>query len=164
MNYDEILSEMGYYKWIQDIIDNNYGKSIEEIERLIELEYINWTSNCFFPNHVVAFYPNIKEYVAFRDILCHVCGGVIKAGSRYYAYRPMIRDVDTKRVYVLKKTMKVEIGYLELLPLSICEFEDMDMRIRNAYIDNDEKFSGILANYGELELLELRRKNLTRRR
>ncbi len=151
-------------RWIQEIVRENKDKLMMEIQEIIDRERMKKTSEYYFPGHMVLFYPSIREYKALRSVLCAVSGASIYAGSFYYYYRPLLRDIETGKSYVLEKAMKVQREYGYMLPTTIGEFEEMRNRMVWAYDNGDEMFFNILANYGEFDLMELQRKHLTRRR
>ena len=64
---------------------------------------------------------------------------LIKKGGLYLNYRPMLENLTTKKVYVLKRSIKVEPAYFDLLPTNITELEElnykMKLQIEDNYID-----------------------------
>lgn len=144
-------------------IDPN--KSIEEIYFDIEQYIESFRSKYLFDNDRVRFYPSIKEVIANKDTICHFSGGIIRKGSLYLNYRPLLQNMDTNKKYVLKKTIKVEIGYRDLLPTTLKEFEEFIYNLDNAYSlnkDNELDYYSINCNLGSWSLLELKNKKKTK--
>ena len=138
------------------------NKSIEEILFEIEQYTESITSEYLFDNNIIKFYPNIKEAKASKPIVCHFSGGIIKKGSLYCCYRPFLHNIDTNQKFVLKKTIKVEEGYKDYLPVSIKDFERFIYNLDNAYTldsNNDLDFYSINCNLGDWSLLELKNKS-----
>ena len=78
--------------------------------KLLEYEQKN-RSNYFFPNDLIAFYPNISEQRSRKEIICDFSGARISKGQLYISYRPLIENLDKKETYVLKRTIKCDTFY-----------------------------------------------------
>lgn len=156
--YNSALESMINNRNDRKIISDNYGMNIYSIIRLIESEKVNNTSFYYFPNHEIAFYPMYREYKASRPFSCDISSGVIGVGMYYYAYRPLIEDLDTGRRYVLDRTLKVEMSYLDVLPLTFFDFEMLEWNLINGYNNDDAFYYNMYSNVGNLRLKELKRK------
>lgn len=118
------------------------------------------TSTNIFPNHVVVLYQERKLFFkATAPVICAFSGGVIKTGSLYYAYRPMLYDFDDKQTYILKKTIKCEPDYVGNLPTNVVAFEQLNERMKNAYVDKDEEAYNLSCNLGQdgFEFIKLKK-------
>ena len=60
MDYDDILDELCVDKISEEVVNNNYGKSVEEICFLIDQEYSKYKSEIWFPNDRILIHPSIK--------------------------------------------------------------------------------------------------------
>lgn len=105
----------------------------QNVEQLI-LQYI---SRYLFPNQLVSFYPQVKEKIASRNLVCHLSGASIKKGSFYYTYHPFIENLETGRVYTIKKKICTELAYIDYFPQDLFTYEEWYYRIHNAYYAND---------------------------
>lgn len=125
---------------------------------ILEQYYLENLSKYFFPGSLTAFYPKIDEHHTTRDIICDMSESIIKKGSLYVCYRPLIENLETNEVFVLKRTIKCESSYLSLLPNNIFEFEELNERIKNyAYYTQNEDYSRLhYQQGGELVLQKLR--------
>ena len=99
-----------------------------------------------------------REYKASKPFSCDISSNVIDIGMYYYAYRPLIEDLDTGRRYVLDRTLKVEISYLDILPLTFFDFEMLEWDLITGYNNDDAFYYNMYSNVGDLRLKELRRK------
>ena len=176
MTLDEIIesdnqSQLAYYHkcieefktnfFTQQIVDRLYGESLSTIYYQILEEEQQYTSSTLFPGDFIVFYPNIKERKAKKQITCDFSAGIIYPGSLYVNYRPLIKNLTTKESYVLQRTIKVEIGYQQELPIDIQSFEALEQRMQ---IDGYEDHSGIEYSHfsqamgGQLLLKKLKRR------
>lgn len=159
-----------YYKELKGLKTNRITRSIVESLEGKPLEYI-WekvyteeqkiTSTLFFPDDLVLLYPNIKERHAKNFITCNFSGALIYPGSLYINYRPLVENITTKEKYVLKRTLKVEPGYIYDLPTTITELEELQ---NNILLESDDYSDGIDYSHlsqsigGELVLQKLNRR------
>lgn len=135
--------------------------TINEVMTELEENLLANTSVDLFPNHVVLLYQEKKMLLrAKTPVICHFSGSVLKAGSRYFSYRPMFYDVDDASTYVLKDTIKCEVSYAGYLPTNILEFEALNQRLRKAYSNGDEYAYNLSCNLrkDELRLLKLKKR------
>ena len=107
------------------IISNNYGLSIIELEELLEIEEMKHNSQYYFPGDTVLLYSRNYEQKTKKNITCNFSGAIIRPGSFYINYRPLIDNISTGEVYVLKNTLKVDKSYSYILPTTIQELENL---------------------------------------
>lgn len=116
----KFYSELNLYKYIEELI----------------LEY---TSNFLFPNHYIAFYPQVKEFKASKDTICNLSGAVIKKGEIYYCYHPLIEDLDDNKIYTISKNIKASLGYQDKFPMTLAEYEEWYYKLKNAYYNESDE-------------------------
>lgn len=135
---------------ITNIIKTEIFYSKEEFYNFIEDLLDKYTSHFLFPNHYCSFYPSLEEYTSTRDTICHLSGAPIKPNETYYVYRPLLEDLTTKKIYTLLKSVQASLGYIDLFPSTLFEFEDWCYKIENAYYENDDQidFYAFSSNYG----------------
>ena len=124
-----------------------YGESINKIcEAILKEETINTSMDSdFFLGDIVLLHESVKEYHTKTSITCDTIiiawtpSAYSKRGGLYLNYRPMLENLTTKKVYVLKRSIKVEPAYFDLLPTNITELEElnykMKLQIEDNYID-----------------------------
>lgn len=139
----------------REVLEELESKSQYEQYELLQQYYLKNTSNYYFPNDLIAFYPRIIERRASRDIVCNISEVIISKGSYYINYRPLLENLNTKKTYVLKRTICCSLCYDNMLPTNIFELEELNDRIRNPNTDSDEISMETLRNYGEIKLLQL---------
>lgn len=135
-------------------------KQMSEQERYGSLQkyYLDNQSRYYFPNDLVAFYFRMQEQIASREIICDMSEAIISQGSYYINYRPLLENLNTHEVYVLKRTIKCLPYYSDVLPRSIRELEYLNDMIRNTNIDSSDINLESLRYYGEISLLKLNKK------
>lgn len=109
----------------KEITEKMYGYSLIDIYKKIQQEEEKIRSYLFFPNQLIKFYPSKKENHAKNSLTCDFSGSIIKKGSLYISYRPLLINISTSEKYVLKRTIKVESGYCYDLPENIQELENL---------------------------------------
>lgn len=139
----------------KEVLEYLESKSLDEQYRLLQQYYFENTSNYYFPNDLIAFYPHIIERKASKDVVCNISEAIISKGSYYINYRPLLENLYTKKTYVLKRTICCSLYYGNMLPSNIFELEDLNDKIKNPDTDNAERSLGALRNYGEIKLLQL---------
>ncbi|MCI8347477.1 MAG: hypothetical protein HFJ12_06005 [Bacilli bacterium] len=132
--------------------------SEEERYGILQLYYANNQSGYYFPNDLVAFYPQMKEQKASKEIVCNISETIISKGSCYINYRPILENLNTHEVYVLKRTIKCLPYYSDILPVNIRGLEHLNDMIINTSIDSCDLNLECLRHYGEIKLLKLKRK------
>ena len=117
----------------------NLHNVVESISKIL----LNNTSYDFFSGDVIAFYPSIKELRASNFVTCCMSGSIIKPGSYYCYYRPILENLDTNVVYALQNTIKCETSYYDYLPQNIIQFEDFNRKLSDFYCNNEIDFYNI---------------------
>ena len=137
----EELESLKTNRIAKQIIEDMKGESINRIiEAILKEEAINTSMDSdFFSGDIVLVHESIKEYHTKKEMTCDFSANLIKKGGLYLNYRPIIENLTTKKVYVLKKSIKVEPAYFDLLPTNIAELEElnykMKLQIEDNYID-----------------------------
>lgn len=144
----------------KNILNNEYFKNEAEFYRRLE-ELINiHTSYYLFPNDICFFYPKVEESVATKEFTCYLSGAIIKPGEQYYCYRPLLENISQNKVYTVKTNIIASIGYYDLFPSTLFEFEEWCQKLDQNYYRSDDKidfyaFSSIAGtNALDLRLLE----------
>lgn len=83
--------------WEECLIEEN--KSKDEVKKNLELFNISQT---YFPNDVVYFYNGSREMKASSQITCDISGSIIRKGTLYCYYNPLIQNKRTGIRYKLK--------------------------------------------------------------
>lgn len=127
-NIEEQILSLGTNRLARYIINTSTSKNINEVyQEIIEQELKNTSMDLdFFPNNIVLLYPDIKELHARKPITCDFSGAITKKGSLYLRYRPFIENISTNKRYVLKKAIRVEPAYYDMLPTTIAELERLN--------------------------------------
>lgn len=86
----------------------------------------------------MSFYPQLKERHATNDLICNLSGAKIKKGSIYYTYHPFIEDLQTGRVYTIKKKINAELGFIDLFPQDLFTYEEWYYKVKNAYYQKED--------------------------
>jgi hypothetical protein len=138
--------------------DNNL---IDINNEIFEFESMN-ISTFISPGDIILFYPNIKEVKALNNITSDIQGPIIKAGSYYIEYKPFLENITKNICYVLKKSIKAEMGYRYNLPKNLHEFETWLMYLNNPDIvtsyETEIDFYDLFTNYrGSLRLKNLKK-------
>jgi len=82
-----------------------------------------------FPNQKMLVYAPLREVVAKKEYTCSFSASIIRVGTIYVPYRPMVKNIDTKETYVLKDTLRVDPYYYTDLPTSIGELDQLSIKI-----------------------------------
>ena len=139
--HQEELESLKTNRIAKQIIEDMKGESINRIiEAILKEEAINTSMDSdFFSGDIVLVHESIKEYHTKTEMTCDFSANLIKKGGLYLNYRPIIENLTTKKVYVLKRSIKVEPAYFDLLPTNIAELEElnykMKLQIEDNYID-----------------------------
>lgn len=137
-------------------LTSSFLESLDYSNPKLQKMYTENLSTYYFPGDLTAFYFNAVERHSTDNIICHFSGSIIKKGTLYISYRPLIENLKTGQAFVLKRTIKCEIGYLSYLPNNIMELEYMNYKIMDH--ENVDKIEyNNLYNYqnGELMLQKL---------
>lgn len=111
--YETYHKELKTNRIARQITERMYGKSINEIyEAILKEETINTSTDTdFFIGDIVLLHESIKEYHTKTGITCDFSANMIKRGGLYLNYRPILENLTTKKVYVLKRSIRVEPAY-----------------------------------------------------
>lgn len=139
--YHQVLKSLKTNRITKEIVDDLMGKSLITILTKIEQEEENYRSHEFFPGDLAILYPNVCEMRSRNYKTCDFSGAVIHPHSLYISYRPLIENITKKEVYVLKKTLHVEVGYAYNLPENIMQLESLNYNIEQQNEDNEINFS-----------------------
>ena len=120
--YNRLLRELGEDGIAGKVIRDHYGKSIEKIYSLIELEYIKATSNYWFPGKLVLLYPCIREMKS-KNHYETIYGAHIGKGIKYINYHALL-DIPNEGKYVLGEPLRFEVG--DSLPMNISDLEELE--------------------------------------
>jgi hypothetical protein len=136
-----------------------YASAIIDInDEIYNSEFKN-TSTVIFPGDIVLFYPRIRETKSTKNINCDIQGSVIFAGSYFIEYRLFLDNITKKKRYVLEKSIIAELGYRDILPVNLHEFEEWSKNTENSYTiqnsNSDIDFYELYCNHGPLNLIEL---------
>lgn len=162
--YYEILKQLNKNRLDKQIIETLKGESINKIIQKLEQEEEQLRSYSFFPGNLIILYPNIKELHSKSYQTCDFSGGIIHPGSLYINYRPLLENLNTKEVYVLKKSLKVEVGYIDRLPNTIFELETLEQNMILETPDDEIDFNHLNHQLGGKIILQKLRKNKENRK
>ena len=126
--YNSELDLLQTNRIAKEVVERYYGKSIMDLIYKIAEEERKMTSDIFFSGDIIEMYPYIREQKARKPITCDFSAGIIRTGSLYISARPLLKDLNNGKTYVLKRTIKVEDGYWSELPTNIQELEDLYIR------------------------------------
>ncbi len=101
---------------IVNILKSKNFKNEKDFYKVLEDILIKYTSNYLFPNHLISFYPQLRERKASKDFSCDLSGIPIYMGKTYYTYHPFMEDLKSGRVYTIKKEIKTCLDYIDELP------------------------------------------------
>jgi len=133
-----LLKELDLPIRIKNILAANSFSSERDFYETVDRLVLEHTSNYLLPNRLVSFYPQVREYRASRELICNLSGARIKKGSLYYTYHPFIEDLKTGRVYTIKKSIRAELGFIDLFPQDLFTYEEWYYRVKNAYYSNSD--------------------------
>lgn len=136
--YHNELENLKTNRISKQITEIMYGESINKIyEAILKEEVINTSTDTdFFIGDIVLLHESIKEHHTKSGITCDFSANMIKRGGLYLNYRPMLENLTTKKVYVLKRSIRVEPAYYDLLPTNITELEELNYKMKLQLEDN----------------------------
>ncbi len=123
--YNKILSDLNTDYIANSVINKNYGKPLEEIYDLIQLEYYKHTSTYWLPEHTIILYPAIKEKIASRNYYT-INNALIRPNQKYLDYHALLVDITSHSKYVLKHPLKFELG--DEIPYTINQLETLEIK------------------------------------
>lgn len=112
--------------------------SEEEFLKKVDELYFEYSSHFLFPNRLMAFYPQVIERVASKELTCNLSGARIKVGSFYYTYHPFIEDIKSGRVYTIRKKINAELGFIDYFPQNLHSYEEWYYKLKNSYYQNGD--------------------------
>ena len=139
IDISKLLKEVDLPVRIRNILINDKFYSEESFFKMVDKLVLEHTSHYLFPNSLISFYPQVREYTASRDLVCNISGAKIKKGNLYYTYHPFMEDLYTGKVYTIKKEIKAELGYIDCFPQDLVTYEEWYYKVKNAYYVNDDK-------------------------
>lgn len=128
--YVDAINSLATNRISRRVIKSMFGESINRVFQEIVTEEEQHRSHSLFSDDLILLYPNIHEQKAQRKVICSFSGGIIYPGSFYLTYRPFLENITKNKSYILKKTIKVEVGYYDLLPKNIQELEWLQHNIQ----------------------------------
>ena len=142
-NYLKTLEDFKTNRITREIVAKMYGSSINEIyEDIIKEEIQNTSTDSeLFYGDIVLIHESIKEYHAKKDLICDFSANLIKKSGLYLNYRPLIENITKQKVYVLKRTIKVEPAYYDILPKNIKELEELNYKMKLQIQENGIDYS-----------------------
>ena len=121
--YDMMTKDLCTDKIAESVVNNNYGKSIEEIVFLIEEEYRKYESTIWFPGDRVFIYPSIKTLSA-KKFYESPYGKLISPKETYINYHALLINENKASKYVFIKPLRFELS--DKLPTNISELEELE--------------------------------------
>lgn len=119
-------------RFVNQLKNEQFYSKESFIQKVDEL-YLKHESHFLFPDRLIAFYPQVIERVASRDITCNLSGAKIKTGSVYYTYHPFMEDLKSGRVYTIHKKINAELGFIDYFPQDLVTYEVWCYKLKNAY-------------------------------
>lgn len=158
-SYIKEIANLSINRIARQVIERLQGESLIKIYNEIVSQEESNRSYDLFNGDLVLLHGGKSEQQARNYITCDFSGSIIYPGSRYASYRPIIENLCTSEVYVLKRTIKVEKEYFYDLPENIQDFESLQ-RYMQLEIDRDDGINYSHLNRqtgGELTLKKLRK-------
>ena len=157
--YNKELSSLETNRISKRIVEKMYGSSISDIMSKIEEEEFRHRSFDFFPGDLVIIYLGLNERRSKQLFTCDFSQIIIRPNDLYINYRPLVENITTGNVYILKRTIKIEPGYISYLPDDIHGLEALQADIRIGKSDNIVDYSHLNREIGgELVLQKLKRR------
>ena len=122
--YDMMAKDLCTDELAESVVDNNYGKSIEELSYLIELERAKYESTIWFPGDKILIYPSIKTLKA-KKFYESPYGKIISPEETYINYRALLINENKASKYVFSKPLRFEVH--DELPTNISELEELEI-------------------------------------
>ena len=121
--YNRILEELATDVIARVVIKNNYGKPINKIYELIQLEYTKHTSSTWFNGDIVLVYPSVVETKS-KKYYETIHGVYIGMNASYINYHALLINVTNGCKYVLERPLRFELH--EDVPKSITDLEKQE--------------------------------------
>lgn len=138
INVDHLLKEIDLPIRLINILKKREFYSEKDFFMTVDKLLLDHTSRFLFPNQLVSFYPQVFERQASNDLTCNLSGARIKKGTFYYTYHPFIEELKSGRCYTIKKSIKAELGYIDLFPQDLATYEEWYYKVKNAYYVSDD--------------------------
>lgn len=144
---------------IKNMLKDKYFKDEISFYKKLEELIVKHTSYYLFPNDICFFYPKTTDQIASKEFICDISGSRIKRNENYYRFRPILENLNTKKVYTLKRSIILSYDYENILPQNLFEFENWCQKIEQHYYEDDKiDFYSIACNMKD-NALELRKFN-----
>lgn len=137
IDVDEVLSSIEVPTRIANILRRRKYHSMDSFYNDLYSLLSLYQSQLLFPNRFMAFYPQVKERHASKELTCNLSGAKIKKGSIYYTYHPFIEDIQNGRCYTISKEIKTTLDYIDLFPQDLSTYEDWYYKVKNAYYNSN---------------------------
>lgn len=158
--YNQQIANLGIDRISKRIVLDMYGDPIIDIYKKVESSYQENTSNEIFPNDLVLLHGGIRENKTKIPIRCDFSGTIIRKGTLYINYRPLIENLTTGNSYVLSKTIKVREEYIDCLPNNIQDLEILQINMMLEKSDEMINYEYLHRKFdGGFVLRKLRRNN-----
>ena len=118
-----MIEELCTDKIAESVVNNNYGKPIEEIAFLIDVEYAKYESEIWFPGNRVFIYPSIKTLKA-KKFYESPYRKIISLYETYINYHALLINETKGSKYVLSKPLRFELT--DRIPANISELEELE--------------------------------------
>ena len=118
-----IIDELCTDRIAEEVVSNNYGKSIEEIVFLIDEEDNKYESTIWFPHNRIWLYPSVKIRKATKYYETSN-GIIISPNNMYINYHALLINETKKTRYVLSEPLRFEV--CDKYPLNISELEELE--------------------------------------
>lgn len=123
---------------LKNILKSNIFYSEESFFQTVDKLLLEHTSYYLFPNKLISFYPQMMERHATKDLTCNLSGAKIKAGNIYYTYHPFMEDLESGRVYTIKRKIQAELGFIDLFPQDLFTYEEWYYKLATSYYQKDD--------------------------
>lgn len=161
IDISNLLQDMCLPVRIMNVLKSKKFFSEKEFYDEVLLLTSQYTSHYLFPNDMVAFYPQVLEKMALKDMMCYLSGAKIYKGSTYFIYYPFIENLVNGKCYTVKKRIQASMSYQDYFPQDITSYEEWYYKLKNAYFTTNGSdiidFYNLSVNCGNscLELYEL---------
>lgn len=157
--YNQEIANLQTNRIASNVVNKMYGEPLNKIIRIVEEEEDYNRSMSLFPGDLVLLHLGLKEMHTRTFITCDFSGSLIRPKDLYINYRPLVENLTTNNTYVLKKTIKVEPGYISELPKDIHELEQLEMYMNLEKENKNIDYSHLNRQMGgELKLQKLKRR------
>jgi len=138
IDINKYLKEINIPNRIVNVLRLKKFYSEEQFFKEVDNLLLKHTSHYLFPNELVSFYPQVREYKANHELICHLSGSIIKKGSFYYAYHPFMEVLNNGRIYTIKSNINAELAFIDYFPQDLFTYEEWYYKLKNAYYSKDD--------------------------